>query len=590
MLIKEWRRYVGEPDDQVELWLCDGSPLGIVARPVDRGIFPLYTDAGSAVVDPASLASETLTGRAFKAAADPDAISEISTLVSKNWLKRFSSKAQAKRFVKGKLILSDLIVITKVKRSRVKGKLVSKTKKRLILNLKKSGVTAVAVKAERPELPRVLDVIFANLELLKKWKKRWRKRSLRHVVLDFANAFFHFPTREDERRFFATRLGKDILVWMRTAQGSRGAPLVCGTALALIMRLASATIPKDEMSASTYVDDPISTFIGDKAQQDINIGKLIGSTHPCGFDLAFAKAQYSDTEPIITWTSARLELLDDEPGLKVTVKEDILTEVSADIEDMMRFNSVLVDKLRTLAGRATCISSLIHVWRPFVSMLWVPIYNTRSRCPFDPDRVWRSAVEVPLRWMRAFLAGTHGTLSRTYTLAAYRQEGDQYTVVTDASPLGLGAFLVKNGVITEFAFGTMNSIDEEVLKVKMGGSEGQQVWESLILLAALRLWSLVWRGRRITLAVQSDSVSALIMLIKMKADGIGTALISRELALDIAEAVYQPNVGSHIPGVTNVLADHLSRRLDDSAPLPAPLRHARRRWFPHRAHHWWRTL
>ena len=223
-------------------------------------------------------------------------------------------------------------------------------------------------------------------------------------------------------------------------------------------------------------------------------------------------------------------------------------------------------------------------------MLWAPIYNTRSRCPFAPDRVWRSAVEVPLRWMRAFLAGTHGTLSRTYTLAAYLQEGDQYAVVTDASPLGLGAFLVKNGVIEEFAFGTMSSIDEEVLSVKMGGSEGQQVWESLTILAALRLWSPVWRGRRITLAVKSDSVSALIMLIRMKADGVGTALISRELALDIAEAVYQPNVGSHIPGVTNVLADHLSRRLDDSSPLPQALRHAKRRWFPHRGYHWWRTL
>ena len=78
------------------------------------------------------------------------------------------------------------------------------------------------------------------------------------------------------------------------------------------------------------MDDPISTFIGDEAQQNINIGMLIGCIRACGFDLAFAKAQDSATEPIITWTSARLELLVDEPGLKVTVKEDILTEVSTE--------------------------------------------------------------------------------------------------------------------------------------------------------------------------------------------------------------------------------------------------------------------
>ena len=61
------------------------------------------------------------------------------------------------------------------------------------------------------------------------------------------------------------------------------------------------------------------------------------------------------------------------------------------------------------------------------------------------------------------------------------------------------------------------------------------------------------------------------MLIKMKADGVGTGLISRELALDIGEAVHEPNVGTHIPGVTNILADHLSRREDDSVALPSAL-------------------
>ena len=86
----------------------------------------------------------------------------------------------------------------------------------------------------------------------------------------------------------------------------------------------------DCMDPGTTMDDPISTFIGDEAQQNINIGKLIGCIRACGFDLAFAKAQDSATEPIITLTSARLELLVDEPGLKVTVKEDILTEVSTE--------------------------------------------------------------------------------------------------------------------------------------------------------------------------------------------------------------------------------------------------------------------
>ena len=162
--------------------------------------------------------------------------------------------------------------------------------------------------------------------------------------------------------------------------------------------------------------------------------------------------------------------------------------------------------------------------------------------------------------------------------------------MTDASPTGLGAFLVINGEIHEYVFGRITTLDQEVLKTKAGGSEGQQVWEALIVLSALRLWSPLWKARRITLAVKSDSVSALIMLIKLKTDGVGMGIISRELALDIGEAIYEPNVGTHIPGVTNILADHLSRRDDDTIPLPAALGLARRREFPVRDRAWWRTV
>ena len=262
-----------------------------------------------------------------------------------------------------------------------------------------------------------------------------------------------------------------------------------------------------------------------------------------------------------------------------------------------------VDKLRTLAGRATCISSLLHVWRPFVSMLWGPIYNTRSRCPFDPLKVWRTAVDVPLRWMNAFLIGAAGSLSRIYRLSSYLQEGDRVTIVTDASPLGIGAFLIINGIIKEYAFGPLTKRDEDILRVKRGGSEGQQAWEGLAILAALRLWSWVWRDRRISLAVRSDSVSALVMLVKMKADGFGVGIISREIALDVAESLYEPNICSHIPGTTNIIADTLSRMpgVDCSSsststsgssftPLPSSLRQSQQRFFQERGYSWWRAL
>mgnify|MGYP000718660855 CR=1 FL=1 len=64
-----------------------------------------------------------------------------------------------------------------------------------------------------------------------------------------------------------------------------------------------------------------------------------------GFDLAFAKAQDSMTDAVITWTSAEFELLEDELGIGVTVAE-ILAEVGSHIDDMFRHNSVTIEKLR----------------------------------------------------------------------------------------------------------------------------------------------------------------------------------------------------------------------------------------------------
>ena len=131
-------------------------------------------------------------------------------------------------------------------------------------------------------------------------------------------------------------------------------------------------------------------------------------------------------------------------------------------------------------------------------------------------------------------------------LGSYLNEGDKHSIVTDASPLALGAYLQINGVIQEFVHSRITHEDEEALGVKAGGSEGQQCWEALTVLAALRFWCHHWRNRRIVLEVRGDSVTALTMLIKMKADG-RTALIARELALDVAEALYEPAGGGAHP-------------------------------------------
>ena len=94
------------------------------------------------------------------------------------------------------------------------------------------------------------------------------------------------------------------------------------------------------------------------------------------------------------------------------------------------------------------------------------------------------------------------------------------------------------------------------------------------------------------MAVKQDSVSALTILLKCKTAGEAPAAIVREVALDMAESIYLPDVVQHVPGVSNVMADALSRwhDLDRDRVLPALLRGATLRLLPPRTVSWWRAL
>ena len=70
--------------------------------------------------------------------------------------------------------------------------------------------------------------------------------------------------------------------------------------------------------------------------------------------------------------------------------------------------------------------------------------------------------------------------------------------------------------------------------------------------------------------IKSDSVSALILVLNMRTTGHGTGIIAREIALDIAQNVYRPNVVEHIPGVSNISADALSRLCVPGKPETVP--------------------
>jgi hypothetical protein len=128
----------------------------------------------------------------------------------------------------------------------------------------------------------------------------------------------------------------------------------------------------------------------------------------------------------------------------------------------------------------------------------------------------------------------------------------------------------------------------------IGSSEGQQLWECLAVLVALRIWRKHFKDKRVTLRVRGDNVGSLVLLLKMRPSSPSQAIIARELALLLVDAAFPPEV-IHTPGVAHKVADHLSRVFckssvgDEIISHPA-LRVSTRSVVPARPRAWYLTL
>ena len=126
---------------------------------------------------------------------------------------------------------------------------------------------------------------------------------------------------------------------------------------------------------------------------------------------------------------------------------------------------------------------------------------------------------------------------------------------------------------------------------KRGDHKGQQVWEALAVLVALRLWMKTWLHRKAALSIKSDNKAALGVAARLKT-AKNANLIGREIAWIYTSAAFHPRYVRHAPGVTNKLADALSRLTDPngSYEVPSALTGIAPSRVPLRPRSWYRTL
>ena len=411
--------------------------------------------------------------------------------------------------------------------------------------------------------------------------------------------FWNIPLRHCERRYYCGRIRLDgvdkYVTYLRTAQGSRGAPLSWAVIFSLIGRCVLSTLRETRKLDSVipaamqiFVDDPWLALRGTPEQTARMTAVVIIAWRLLGVSLAFPKGQLGAS---VNWIGASLSI-EATDRLTITIVQSRLDELRVMCRQMLSGNTVSLKSLRSFTGKCQSVASILHTWRPFVHMLYASLHSSTDSRPHEGS-VWTKQIQVPTDWIACFLDGHRSDLVRVMTLDAHYRRGLRIDITTDASPYGMGAFLCVGGKPVEYFAVATTAQDAKALGLELStDSKCQQAFEALALLVALRHWRSFWTDRRCTIHVASDNMAALSMVCRMQPHSPSLGVVARELALDISDSVYQPQLASHIPGVANVTADALSRKFEPNRTfvLPSILAYSTEAHPQRRDSSWWRTV
>ena len=539
-LLEGWRCAAKDPDWAACEWLRrSGVPAGIIHQPPDCGIFPKVPPD---MLFEGDLEEYGLDTQPFESVEeDEEAWQEVMRLTDKKWLKRFPSLNAATSFLGRRPVLSRFGLVVKTKKG--------KTKKRLILDGTSSGVSKKATKGQRIILPKLLDVVYDILNLMATGK------DVELFICDFADAFWLLPLSPDERMYFVAELRKHFFVFLRCAQGSRNAPLGWGRVAALLARLTQSMFDKNEVRMEVYTDDPCMALAGTPAQRRRFVAIIVLTWRTLGFPLSWKKAVLGTRAD---WIGGNFDIDNDLKEVTVKIKDDLFEDAKDGVLGHLENNVISVKHLRSTTGKLCNIANLLVAWRPFLGPMYGALYS-KELTGAPPGCIWTKQLARPLNWFRTFFASSGGMVRRTFRLATFMATEGQLEIIIDASPWGLAGLLTVNGEVEEYFADPLGPFDFELYGHVAGSADGQQVWESLAALTALRLWKSRWADKAVRLRLKGDSVTMLSLVINMRPSSPGLAIIGQELALDFASVSFMPIVAQHLPGVANVSADTLSR-------------------------------
>jgi hypothetical protein len=187
--VDAWVAASGDPEVDLALWIRHGTPMGIARRIEARGVFPTVATSEPTREEADAIWVQTSVGGNYKSFEDAGdlARAELQRTIDAGYAKVVGSLADAKRRY-GEVAVSKLACIVKDRPDGTK-------KVRLVVDLRRSLVNNLVVAPERIVLPRLRDVLFDAVNLVRECQ---HNEQIEAMVSDFADAFHSLPIHPDE--------------------------------------------------------------------------------------------------------------------------------------------------------------------------------------------------------------------------------------------------------------------------------------------------------------------------------------------------------------------------------------------------------
>ena len=455
-LWEQWQRESKDPDKDLGDFARRGVPLGMEFKIPPSGIFPASIEGDDVVTDPAEEFENLRWVRNYSSVQEQrdEASIEIERYLEKGFAKRMKWDWIKKQYGSG--TCSKMALILKEKPD-------GSTKRRIVLDMRRSQGNARALVEERIVLPRMVDVtaMLRDMWLTKVHHEEVgamdAQDNFEFYLIDLSDAFCHFAVRREELRHCVTpdEWDREALLWTSMLFGYRAAPLLMGRLSAALGRLLQSLCDPQLAQIQVYIDDVIVASLGCRAWREVHLASLLYTAAAFGIQISLKKGERGRR---VQWIGCTIEIPEVAKGEQEVVVLGISKQMIDQVLETLRVwekgGMAPVKEFRTVTGRMSWIGGALPRLRWTVNVLYATLREVEreQKDGVEDRRAFGREDQRSKKGLFALkrLGGIQFWLMKLfekpaeYLVRTEKLKRSKVTmgIITDASPKGWGAVLV----------------------------------------------------------------------------------------------------------------------------------------------------